>query len=270
MLINYGGEFPYRMTELYTKLGLSQTHYSDWVKINLLSNFEKDYEYEEISLAPNESERKRGNFRREYRLTKRTAEEMALLAKTPEGKILRRWLLDLKDAVENLEYLKEEEFMFLLKLMKVFTYVSHQKAAQIAHENRFIEEHGGEATNRIFFEFHKMRNQLLRIEPDQIKERVQRYFEEEGRLIDATTKRDIIAVLDKFDLIAHGAFDYLKAMGKPSERALRVMALVKKVAVEMEPIMKQRNEDDLFDSKVPLDGLIMRTLAARVNRKQLN
>lgn len=154
--------------------------------------------------------------------------------------------------------------------MKVFTYVPNQKAAQTAHENRFIEDHGGETTNRIFIEFHKMRNKLLNIEPNQLKERVQRYFDEEGRLIGGKTKRDIIAVLNKFDLIAHRAFDYLKAMGKPSERALRVMELVKKVALEVELKMKQRNEDDLFDSKVPLDGLILRTLAARVNIKQLS
>jgi phage anti-repressor protein len=272
MINNHGGDFPYRMAELYEKLGLAQNNYVRWIKSNLLEMFYEHLDYQEIEKNANEK-RSPGRYAQDYLLKRRTAEELALLSRTDEGKKLRRWLLDLKDAVETYDYLTHDQVLFLIDLIKVFSFVTNQKAAETAHLNKFLEANKEKVNENDFLyaKFHILRNKTLNITPEQMQERVKRFYDEEDRLIDKKTKRDILAVLNKYELIGHGAFDFLKSIGKPSETAIRVMDIVLKMAERMEPVMKQKNEDDLFEQKIPLNGTVMKSLAARSkNSKLLN
>ena len=269
MITNYGGEYPFKMTELYDKLGLHPARYSKWVKINLLGSFYEGENYNLILLNPRLSNPNRGRFRQDYALTKRTAEEMALLAKTPESKALRKWLLDINDAVENYEYLSQKQVLFLIDLINIFSFIKHQNAATTAHLNRFIDDHGGAPNRWLCAKFHNMRNELLHISQEEIDERVKRYFDEEGRILDEMSKRDIIAVLNKYELIGHASFDYMKALGRPSQTALTVMEIVSKMVIRIQPAMKKENVDDLFGNKLELNPKLMKSLATRANNLQL-
>lgn len=271
MLNNYEGAFPYRMLELYDKLGLAKSNYGRWVKSNLLDMFYENVDYKEIKREI--TDKKPGQQAQDYELKRRTAEELALLSRTQQGKALRKWLLDLKEAVETYDYLTHEQVLFLIDLIKVFSFVTNQKAAETAHLNKFIEEREGRIDDNtlLYAKFHFLRNQELNISPDQIKERVQRFYDEEDKLIDKKTKRDILAILNKYELIGHASFDFLKSIGKPSETAQRVMDIVLKMAERMEPVMRKKNEDDLFEQRVPLNETVMKSLAKRSkNPKLLN
>jgi phage anti-repressor protein len=267
MITNHGGEYPYKMSELYDKLGLATANYSRWVRMNLLEMFYENSDYIEFV----DNNKGVGKPAREFLLKNRTAEELALLSKTPQGKTLRKWLLDLKDAVETHEYLTHDQVLFLIDLIKVFSFVTNQKAAETAHLNTFKEYNKDIFSDSEFLyaKFHILRNQDLNITQEQIKERIQRFYDEEDRLIDKKTKRDILAVLNKYELIGHGAFDFLKSIGKPSETAIRVMDIVLKMSERIEPVMRNKNENDLFDSKIPLNGTIMRSLRERSNSPKL-
>jgi phage anti-repressor protein len=269
MLTNYGGEYPYRMTELYDAIGLNYGNYSRWVKMNLLDNFFEDADYTN-SLFMMKSEFKAGKFRQEYHLTKRTAEELALISKTPQGKLLRRWLLDLKDSVENYDYLSLKQVYFLIDLVHAFSFVVNQKAAESAHKDKFINDYynpdGRISVERICQRFHIMRNAALGISREEMNERVLRFWDEDGRLlnIDKQTRRDILAVISKFELIQHGAYDFMSSIGKPSEVALKVGSIVKEMATRMDVEMKQNNEEDLFSSSLDLNPAIMRNIEQHI------
>lgn len=255
MLKNHGGEYPYRMTELYDATGLNPSHYNRWVKMNLLDNFFEEADYI-APLAMMASDNKKGKFRKEYHLTKRTAEELALISRTPQGKVLRRWLLDLKDSVENYDYLSLKQVYFLIDLINAFSFVVNQRAAESAHMARFINDYynpdGRISISKICQHFHIMRNEALGITPEDMKERVLRFWDEDGRLLnmDKQTKRDILAVINKFELIEHGAYDFMSSIGKPSEVALKVGRIVKEMATKMEVDIRPKNEPDLFNPEI--------------------
>lgn len=261
MISNIGGDFPYRMMELYDKLNLAQSNYGRWVKSNLLENYFEGLDY--IIIIKEYSKRSPGQQAQDYLLKRRTAEELALLSRTPQGKELRKWLLDLKDEVENYERLTHEQVLFLIDLIKVFSFVTHQEAAQTAHLNTFVSDGIDEDQGNIYARFHIMRNAVLKISPEQIKERVQRFYDEENKLINKTKRRDILAVINKYELIGHASFDFLKSIGKPSEVAIKVMDIVFKMAEKMQPNMKQSNKEDLFDKRVPLNETIIKSLVNR-------
>lgn len=258
MITNHGGDFPYKVSELYDKLGLAKSSYSRWLKTNLLDEFYEDLDYVGFLVIG-----KVGKPTFDYLLKKRTAEELSLLSRTPQGKALRKWLLDLKDEVENYERLTHEQVLFLIDLIKVFSFVTHQEAAQTAHLNTFVSDGADEDQGNIYAKFHLMRNAVLKISPEQIKERVQRFYDEENKLINKTKRRDILAVINKYELIGHASFDFLKSIGKPSEVAIKVMGIVFKMAEKMQPNMKQSNKEDLFDKRVPLNETIIKSLVNR-------
>lgn len=258
MLKSHGGEYPYRMIELYRAIGLQESNYSRWVKSNLLYMFYEDDDY--ILLIKNKSEIQKRNIRRDYCLKRRTAEELALLSKTKKGKQLRKWLLDLKEAVDTYDYLRLEQVYFLIDLVKVFSFVVNQKAAEKAHIETYIEtfkdNKGKLSMTRICQQFHFERNKALNISPETIQERIKRFYDEENRLVNKTRKRDILAVIDKFSLVENAAFDFMSSIHKPSETALKVGRIVKEMATRMDLEIRPKNERDLFNEKIDLNPII--------------
>lgn len=258
MLTNHGGEFPYRTTELYNNLGLTPTKYLSWVKRNLITSFKPAIDY--ISLDMMSSEKTRGNFRQEFAITKRTAEELALLSRTEKGKILRNWLLDLKDKVEANELLTLEQVYFLIDLVNVFSFVVNQKSIEETHKltfiNDYIDKNGKVSIQRICQEFHIMRNKALDISPETLKERVLRFYDEENQLVNKKTKREILSVIDKYALIGNAAFDFMASINKP-EKANFVGEMVKGMAKRMNVEIRQKNEADLFNEEKDLNFKIL-------------
>ena len=211
MLTNHGGDYPFKMTELYDLIELSPKHYSRWIKLNLIESFYPYKDYKEV-LSLVATTPRGGQVRTEYILTKRTAEELSLLSKTPKGKILRKWLLDLKDKVEANELLTIEQFYFLIDLVHAFSFVINQKAIEVTHQQKFIKNYidnnGRFNLKFAFAQFHNYRNEILNIEPDTISERILRFCDDENRMINPEqSKRKILAILDKYALIGNAAFD---------------------------------------------------------------
>jgi phage anti-repressor protein len=264
MLQNYGGAFPYRMTELYKVLGLKDSNYNRWVKSNLLENmFEDGTDYKTV-LFTMKSTPKGGQLRKEYELTRRTVEELAILARTKEGRILRTWLLDLKDAVENYDYLSLDQVYFMIDLVYAFSFVNNQVAAEKTHLQMFVDSRGGVATERICQQFHIERNKALKFSKDDLEIRIKRYYDEENKLVNKTRKRDILAVINHFELIGHAAFDFMKTVGKPSEMALKVGEIVTEIASRSNAQIRPANEVDLFNDKINLNPVITNRLAPKL------
>lgn len=262
MLTNHGGEYPFKMTELYDKLELTPSSYSRWVKQNLIESFYPGMDYVLLGIMP--SNRTKGHPRQEYELTRRTTEELALLSKTKQGKILRKWLLDLKDKVESNELLTLEQVYFLIDLVNVFSFVVYQKAAEERHKqifiNDYIDNHGKINISRICQEFHVMRNEILGISPDEMAERVLRYFDEEGRLANKKTKREVLGIIDKYALIGNAAFDFMASIHRPYDTAVKLGEMVKGMAARMNIDIREKNEADLFNEEKDLNVGVLRKI----------
>ena len=280
MLTNHGGDYPYKMTELYNLIELNQKHYSRWVKSNLIESFYPYKDYKEITQVPDNqslplvaSEFKAGKYRTEYILSKRTAEELALLSKTPKGKILRKWLLDLKDKVESNELLTLEQVYFLIDLVNAFSFVVNQKAIEESHQKRYIEKyldsHGRIDIHYIYAQFHIYRNEALNISQDQIHERVLRFCDDENRMISKGTKRQILAILDKYALIGNAAFDFMATIDKPHNISINVGEMVKGMAKHMNVQIRQENTADLFNEEMKLNTTIMTQVNPFINNRKL-
>jgi phage anti-repressor protein len=272
MLTNHGGEYPFKMTELYDLIELSPKHYSRWVKLNLIESFYPYKDYKEV-LSLVATTPKGGQVRTEYILTKRTAEELALLSKTPKGKVLRKWLLDLKDKVEANELLTLEQVYFLIDLVNVFSFVVNQKAIEESHKQRYIEKyldsHGRIDIPFICSQFHIYRNEALDISPEQIKERVLRFCDDENRMISKDTKREILAILDKYALIGNAAFDFMATIDKPHNVSLNVGEMVKGMAKHMNVQIRERNAADLFNEEIMLNPTIMTQVNPFIDNRKL-
>ena len=251
MLKNHGGEFPYRMTELYQKIGLVPTTYEDWIKSNLLDIFEEGFDFRLLTFVGIENS---NQYCQEYELNRGAAAQIAILAKTPQGKQLRKWLLDIQEAVSNYEYLNLKQVYFLIDLINAFSFVTNQKAIENAHKdtfiNDFIDKNGKVSPDKIYAKFHTYRNKALNIEPETMKERVLRYYDEENQLVNKETKRDILAIIDKYSLIGNAAFDFMSSIGKPSEIALKVGKIVKDMADKMNVEIRHKNVPDLFHDEI--------------------
>ncbi|HEY1054764.1 MAG TPA: antA/AntB antirepressor family protein [Emticicia sp.] len=272
MLTNHGGEYPYRMTELYEKLELAPKAYARWVKLNLLESFypAKDYLVVNTMLTT----AKGGHKRQEYELTARATEELALLSKTKQGKALRKWLLDLKDKVEANELLTLEQVYFLIDLVNVFSFVVYQKAAEERHKQIYIENyldtHGKINIAKICQEFNLMRNGLLNISPEAMAEKVKRFFDEEGRLADQKTKRGVLGVIERYSLIGNAAFDFMASIDRPYETAIQVSDMVKGLADRMQVEIRDKNEADLFNEEKDLNFNVLRKINPYVGKAKLN
>lgn len=272
MLTNHGGEYPYRMTELYEKLELAPNAYARWVKQNLIESFypAKDYLVVNTMLTTV----KGGRTRQEYELTRRSTEELALLSKTKQGKILRQWLLDLKDKVEANELLTLEQVYFLIDLVNVFSFVVYQKAAEERHRQVFIKDyldtHGKVNIARICAEFHLVRNEILKITPQHIEEMVLRYYDEEGKLANKDTKREILGIVNKYALVGNAAFDFMASIDRPHETASKVGEMVQSLAARMNVEIRQKNEADLYNEEKDLEVNILRKINPYVGKAKLD
>jgi phage anti-repressor protein len=273
MLINYGGEFPFKMTDLYDKLELSPSQYNRWTKANLLESFYIELDYEAV-LDMMSSTPKGGKLRQEYRLTRRTAEELALLSRTQKGKELRKWLLDLKDKVESNELLTLEQVYFLIDLVNAFSFVAHQKAIEESHKqsfiNNYIDEYGKVNISEICSKFNYLRNEILDISPDIIKERILRFYDEEKRLVNKKTKREVLAVIDKFSLVGNAAFDFMASIQKPLDTASKVGEMVKGMATRLNIEIRDKNEADLFNDEIKLNPTIMQKVNPFIGKPKLD
>ncbi|MBA4852024.1 antA/AntB antirepressor family protein [Emticicia sp. BO119] len=69
MLTNHGGEYPYRMTELYEKLELAQSKYARWIKSNLLESFRPGLDYQVLDIMSRTP--KGGHSKQDYALTQK-------------------------------------------------------------------------------------------------------------------------------------------------------------------------------------------------------
>lgn len=231
-----------RATELYDYLGLNKGDYSKFIKREVLNN---PYADEKSYSAYTPSEIRHGRFRQEYHLHIDFAKKLCMVSKSSKGEQIRNELVELTKKVEKLDLLNEEQILFLVQLKEVFKYVTNCKQATDMHMAKFVSESSN--GKWAYADFHNMRNALLGLGKEELNKRLQAYCVENSAYTTAKNKSDKLFLLDKYEILRNGIWDYL--MANNSDQSMKLANLAMKMAkLEGAPIARN-NETDLFRTK---------------------
>jgi phage anti-repressor protein len=240
-----------RATDLYDYLGLAKDQYSRFIKKEILEN---PYADEKSYLTIVSNEQRRGRFRQEYFLHIDFAKKLCMVSKSERGNEIRNELVSLTKKVENLDLLNEEQILFLVQLKEVFKYVANCKQATDMHMAKFVAESSN--GKWAYADFHKMRNDFLNLGKEELNKRLQAYCVENSAYTTAKNKSDKLFLLDKYEILRNGIWDYL--MANNSDQSMKLANLAMKMAkLEGTPIARN-NESDLF--RVKEDGVTIRDI----------
>jgi phage anti-repressor protein len=172
------------------------------------------------------------------------AKEICIVSATPKAKELRRWLIGLSNKVENGELFSAEQIIYITKLKEVFKYIDECEKQTKNHMGVFVENNPD--LKNVYAEFHSMRNNALNIHPNTIDQRIKEWciLNNKASTKSNMTKNDKILLLDKYDVLRNGVWDFLKA--KQSRWADNVANLVKAMAKTENIEMHRNNEETLF------------------------
>lgn len=231
-----------KATELYDYLGLTRGDYSRFIKRELLEN---PYADEKSYSALVQSEIRHGRFRQEYYLHIDFAKKLCMVSRSPKGNEIRDELVSLTKKVEDGDLLNHDQILAITRLKEIFKYVTRCKDAELIHFEKFASERP--ADKWVYADFHKMRNMLLDIGQDTINQRIKEYCIENSVNTTAKSKMDKMLVLDRYEVLRNGIWDYLMATNgqQPMKLANLAMNMAK---IEGMP-MYRTNETDLFRNK---------------------
>lgn len=234
-----------KSTDLYDFLELEKSNYSRFIRKEILDNPFAEEGKDYSSCMTSENIGKKGNFRKDYNLHIDFAKKLCMVSKSGKGNDVRNYLVNLTKKVENNDLLTHEQVIYLSKLKAVFSFISECQKAEELNKNVFIQESN---SKNPFAEFHKMRNEILKLDPFTIDERLKQYCIENQRLLPkGKTKIEKLIVLDKYEVLRNGVWDFLTAT--KSEQALKLANLVKKMAEAENLAIKRVNEVDLLNQK---------------------
>ena len=233
-------------TKLYDYLELDKAKYSRWSKKhiegNIYAEFEKDY------LPILASEQRRGQFRKDYEVHVDFAIKLCMVSNSPIGEAVRNQLIDLINAKKDNDLLTHEQVIYLSKLKAVFSFISECKKAEQINLDTHVRNSNSKSP---FAEFHKMRNQILKLDSKVIDERLKQYCIDNQRLLPKSkSKVEKLIVMDKYEVLRNGVWDFLTACNE--EQSLKLANLVKKMAEAENLAIKRVNDFDLLNSKIEL------------------
>lgn len=231
-----------RAIELYDYLGLEKSHYSRFIKKEVLNNpYADDKSYSPIWA----SERKQGRFRQDYHFHIDFAKKICMVSKSAKGEQIRNELVELTKKVENLDYLTTKQVLYTTHLKEVFKYVANCKEAEALHLNKFVFESSNK--DWAYADFHKMRNAILGLGKEVIDRRLKEYCIEKSISTNAKTKMDKMLLIDRFEVLRNGVWDYLMANNQHQSMKLAELAM-EMAKIEGTPMFR-KNETDLFRVK---------------------
>ena len=241
-------------TDLYDFLELEKTYYSRWVKKYITENpfCERGKEYldssaSELDEQGNPIKRGSGRFRTNYLIHIDFAKKLCMVSHSKKGEEIRDYLVGLTKQVENNDLLTHDQVIYLVQLKEVFKYVSNCKLAEDMNREAFVTEYNG--TRNPFIEFHQWRNKILDLDPETIDTRIKQWCVENERNLPkkSTNKTEKLILLDMYEVVRNGVWDFLTAKG--NEQAMKLANLVKNMMKVEKGEMWRQNEDTLYQQQ---------------------
>jgi phage anti-repressor protein len=233
-------------TDLYDYLELDRSQYSRWIKKHIQNNIYSEEGKDYLTLMSNEI--KRGKFRKDYEIHVDFALKLCMVSHSPIGEAVRNQLIDLINQKKDNDLLTHDQVIYLSKLKAVFSFISECKKAEQINLDNHVKNSNSKSP---FAEFHKMRNDILKLDSKVIDERLKQYCIDNQRLLPKSkSKVEKLIVIDKYEVLRNGVWDFLTACNE--EQSLKLANLVKKMAEAENLAIKRVNDFDLLNSKIEL------------------
>ena len=229
-----------KAVELYDYLGLQKGNYSRFIKKELLDNpYADSKSYSSLMM----SEIRHGRFRQDYYIHIDFAKKLCMVSRSAKGEQIRNELVQLTKKVESLDLLNEDQILFLVQLKEVFKYVVNCETATEMHMSNYVNSRQP-ASKNLYAEFHTMRNKMLDLGKEQLEKRVREYCVEHQAKVPVKNKTQMLFLLDRYEILRNGIWDYL--MANNHEQSMKLANLAMKMArMEGAPVQKN-NDETLF------------------------
>jgi phage anti-repressor protein len=194
-MININKENKLDAEELHKKLE-SKTQYHKWIDRKI-----KEADLQEgIDFWSYLTKSTGGRPKTIYEFTIDAAKEVALLERNDKGKEIRRWLIGLSNKVEDGDLLSREQILYLTKLKTVFKYIENCDEAQKMNMASFVN---GSTSKYVYADFHKMRNNILKLDKEIIDKRIKDFCIENNKNYIGKTKNIHVRMIQHFSFISH-------------------------------------------------------------------
>ena len=143
--------------KLYEFLELDESHYSRWVKVNILENpFAEENEYSPLKA----SKKGRGNVSLDYRITATLAKKLSMMCKSEKGEQARDYFIGCEQVLAKL--LEERHKTELERAKGIAVRQALTKSLQLSHEAERMHGHAYSTYTNCIYKtlFGKNANQL--------------------------------------------------------------------------------------------------------------
>lgn len=180
----------------------------------------------------------------DYYLTTDFAKQIVLHSRS---KVKQKYAKFLAEQSEGRDWpqLSQEQFMHIVELTKAMQLVSAQEASEREHLRMYKSRNNGEAAG-----WWRYRASVLGYDADELRDRLRR----RGKSALGKNQRQLLASVDRYELIRAGVIDLFMSIGKSEHYARRMGDLAKTLASEMKvEIIDDRQSADLFSQPAGAD-----------------
>ena len=235
--------------DLYDFLELNKAKYSRWTKKMIEDNMFADINTDYLPLSA--TKKGRGQFRKNYELHIDFALKLCMVSNSPVAEATRNYLVDLSNKRKDLDLFTADEIIHLSKLKAVFSYITECEKAEKLNMATFV---GNRKDKYAFSDFHKYRNDILKLDKTTIDNRLKEYCIDNQRPLPNSKKKiEKLIVIDKYEVLRNGVWDFLTA--SKEKHAMKLANLVKDMAEAENLAIKRVNEFDLINNKKELPKL---------------
>jgi phage anti-repressor protein len=240
ILISKKGTKVVLATQLYQALELANHHYAQEAR-KWINDF---YEFADGIRKPVRMQDYAPRKTREalpvddYYLSLELAKQIALRSRSRNKQRCANWLSSQLEHTDSV--LSSQQFMHLLELTRAMSKVSCQEASEREHLRRYKQLNDGEAAN-----WWNYRAALLGYSAEELRNKIRRT----GKNTPHKTQRQLLAAVDRYELIRAGIIDLFMAIGKGEQYARQMGDLAKTLAREMQiEMVDDRAGADLFSA----------------------
>lgn len=229
ILVSKKGTKVVKATNLHLALQLNSDHYAMNVKRWLGDVYEfadggirkpiklKDY-------APTKRKVDEHEIVEDYYISVELAKLITLNSKSKLKQKFAKWLSSLQDKTNNGDLLTKDHVISALQLAKAMTTVSCQETCERQHLKTYESRNGGAANN-----WWKYREHILGYSSSKLKDKLKSL----GKKTYGKNQRQMLLILDQYEIIRTGVIDLFMGMGKSEKYAKNMGDLAKSFAKEL-------------------------------------
>lgn len=183
----------------------------------------------------------------DYYFSVEFAKMVALRTKSKAKLKVSKQLLALSATDAESDPLTAQQMLHIMELTKAMSMVSCQEASEREHLRTYKNRNNGEAVN-----WWTYRAKILGYDADELRDKLRR----RGQSPKGKSQRELIASVDRLELIRAGIIDLFMALGKPAAYAQKMGDLSKMLAQELHiEIFDDRHGQSLFTPPINPRGV---------------